>query len=271
MYLFFDIGATQIKLAISKNGQGFNTIRKIPTPAHFTDGIAIIEQYYKKNIKTNTLTAAIGGIAGLLDTQHSTTLCSPNLPSWDNMPIKKELTKKLRTKVFLENDADLAGLGEAVYGPGKEYDICAYLTVSTGIGGVRIVNKSIDRSAHGFEPGHQIINTTPPRTLEYYIGGRALEKRHSAEPHTITNKKVWHDATQKLGIGLNNLVMLWSPEIIILGGGQIHGSHYKITDIKKALQDVSTVPISLPKLVKSRYKDNSAFYGARALIAKMNS
>ena len=64
----------------------------------------------------------------------------------------------LLTDGYLANDSDLDGLGEATVGAGKGFNIVAYITVSTGIGGVRIVGGKIDVSTYGFEPGHQIID-----------------------------------------------------------------------------------------------------------------
>lgn len=86
--------------------------------------------------------------------------------------------------MFLANDADLVGLGEAVYGAGKGYKVVAYFTVSTGVGGARIVNKRIDKGVFSFEPGWQYVygqglnscNRQMYDFLEFFVSGTALAK-----------------------------------------------------------------------------------------------
>ncbi len=68
--------------------------------------------------------------------------------------LKKDLEKILNCDVILENDALLAGLGESFYGIGQRFNIFGYLTISTGIGGCKFVNKKADENVFGFEPGH---------------------------------------------------------------------------------------------------------------------
>jgi len=77
--------------------------------------------------------------------------------------------------VFIENDASIVGLGEAVSGAGMGEEIVVYITVSTGVGGTRIVSGEIDEHAYGFEPGHELINMQD--SLEDLVSGTAVEER----------------------------------------------------------------------------------------------
>src|SRR3989344_1426609 len=126
----------------------------------------LIDGMSKLPQRQNTLRMALR-FCGCLDAKKETIFHAPNMSKWDNRPLKKELQRALHTKnVFLENDTALVGLGEAVRGSGKGKQIVAYITVSTGINGVRIVNGEIDRSALGFEIGHQILDKNTRHTTE---------------------------------------------------------------------------------------------------------
>ena len=150
MYLLFDIGGTKTRLALSKDGKKFGDVVIIETPQKFEEGISVFKKAVEELTKGEKITKAVGAISGPLNREHSMVINAPNLKGWNNKPLQKELKKILSAPVVIENDAALVGLGEAVYGAGKGYDIVAYITVSTGVGGARIVNKAIDVSAMGF-------------------------------------------------------------------------------------------------------------------------
>lgn len=158
MYLLFDIGGTNIRLAISKDGKTFGNPKIFSTPKSFNDGMRFIKKEALEISGGKKIKAVAGGIAGHLDKNKTKLAGSPNLPAWVGKPLKRALEDSFGAPVVLENDASVVGLGEAVFGAGKGKSIVAYITVSTGIGGARIVDGRIDKSSSGFEPWHQIIN-----------------------------------------------------------------------------------------------------------------
>lgn len=79
------------------------------------------------------------GFAGMLDEKREKLIYAPNLKDFENKNLKRDLEKILETEVILENDATLAGLGEGKYGVGKNFDVFGYITLSTGVGGAKIV------------------------------------------------------------------------------------------------------------------------------------
>ncbi|MEK7090785.1 MAG: ROK family protein, partial [Patescibacteria group bacterium] len=116
-----------------------------------------------------------------------------------------------------------AGLSEAVRGAGNGKEIVAYITVGTGVGGARIVNGAIDANAMGFEPAYQIIDadgTMIPghRRLGRYISGAALEERYGTAPAEIKDPAIQEKLSLWLAIGLNNMIVHWSPDVVVLGG-----------------------------------------------------
>lgn len=226
MYLLFDIGGTNMRLAISKDGKTLGEPVIVTTPAEdFEAGIKQFMSVAAKLTEGSRIDAACGGIPGTLNYDKSMITRSPNMPGWNGKPLKERLEENLNAKVFLENDTSMIGLGEAMYGAGKGYDIVVYITVSTGVGGTRIVHGAIDENSLGFEPGHQILVADGPQCgcggsghLEALISGSAFEKKYRTHPKNIKDPNIWEEAALTLALGLNNVLVLWSPHIVLLGG-----------------------------------------------------
>nr|MBD3359321.1 ROK family protein [Candidatus Buchananbacteria bacterium] len=267
MYLLFDIGGTKTRLAITKNGKKLDQVKIFSTPEDFEFGSNLIYEQalvlsQRKKIKT-----VYGGLAGPLDKTKSKLLNAPNLPTWINKPFKNKLKQKFKVPVYLENDAALAGLGEANYGAGQGYKIIAYLTISTGVGGAKIVNRQIEQNSLGFEPGHQLINYDGKKnsqTLEENISGSYLQTKYKRPAKKIKDQKIWQNEARLLAYGLNNLVVLWSPEIIILGGSLMDSINLSL--VKKYLKQTVNIFPDIPDLKKAKKGDLSGLYGALSLI-----
>lgn len=271
MYLLFDIGGTKTRVALSADLKKIGALVIIPTPKNFKDGIAVLKKAFLKIASDKKIKAICGGIAGPLDKNKTKLINAPNLREWINKPLKKELEKIFNTTVYLNNDADLAGLGEAVFGAGKNKSIVAYMTISTGVGGTRIVNGTIDKSAIGFEPGHQIINFYGPACacggqghLESYISGPALKNRHQKEPYDIMDNKIWDGAAKILAYGINNTIIYWSPDIVILGGSVMN--KIPISRVDFYLKKIIKIFVKFPPIKKAALGDLSGFYGAMAFL-----
>lgn len=174
MYLLFDIGATKTRLALSKDLKSFADPVIFDTEQDYEKGIAGICNHVERMTREE-IKGIAGGISGTLDATRSKLTRSPNLSGWVNKPIDERLETDFKCPVFIENDAAVVGLGEAVSGAGMGKSIVMYMTVSTGVGGARIVNGEIDEHALGFEPGTEIIDMQ--HTLEELVSGRAVEER----------------------------------------------------------------------------------------------
>ena len=276
MYLLFDIGGTKTRLATSKDAVSFNTPIIIDTPQKFEEGISAFSTAVNKLVEGEKIEKAVGAVSGPLDKEHSMLVNAPNLKGWNGKPLKKELEKILSAPVVLENDAALVGLGEAVYGAGKGHNIVAYITVSTGVGGARIVGGKIDISSMGFEPGHQIIDFNGQDCpglgcngkghLEGYVSGNALQHRFGKHPAEITDEKVWEELAQWLAIGLNNSIVHWSPDIVVLGGSMMTKTPgISIERVKVHLEKVNHIFPGIPILKIAELEDVGGLYGALEL------
>lgn len=257
-----------MRLALSKDGRGFDKQKTVPTPQSFKEAVTQLKLISSELSEGEKIKAAVGGARR----PHNTIL-----PDWVNKPLKEELENALGSPVFLENDTALVGLGEAVKGAGRVHAIVAYVTVSTGVGGVRIVNSRIDQNALGFEPGHQVIVVDGALCgcggkghLESYVSGSAIERTYRQKPEAISDPSVWDELAKYLAIGLNNTIVHWSPEVVVLGGSMIVGEPgISIEKVQSYLGKTLRVFPECPKLVKAELGDSGGLYGALLFLEQV--
>lgn len=260
MYLVFDIGGTKTRVAISEDNQTFASSEIIPTLTNFNEAMIAFEKIVQKLSSGKQIKAAAGGVRALgLDKRKLAN--RKRLDLWVGEPLYERVQDIVKAPLFLENDADMAGLGEAVFGAGKGYTIVVYMTISTGVGGTRVVDGKTDINSLGFEPGYQIIHND--KNLGDYISGRALEDLYGQKAENIKDPKIWEEVAKYLAIGLNNLIVLWSPDIIVLGGSVTQSIPLDI--VAKDLKELLTI-FPLPKIVKSDLGNESGMFGALALL-----
>ncbi len=259
MYLLFDIGGTNLRVATS-DGKTLISSKIVPTPKDFEQGIEIIKQITNELAQGETIDKIAGGIAGPLDKAKTMLVSSPHIPGWVNKPLKSKLEEVLKTDVQIENDANIAGLGEATFGAGEDKNIVVYITVGTGLGGARIVDKKIDVNALGFEPGHQIIVIDGK---ECQCGGKGHLEAYVAGSY-VGRDADWNQVARYLSIGLNNTIVHWSPDIVILGGAVMKSLSIEI--IKEYLRKDLTIFPKAPEIVSAKLGDEGGLYGAMSML-----
>lgn len=204
------------------------------------------------------LTAIGIGAPGLSNPDNSILFTSPHLPGWRDVPLRGIIEKELGIKVFLINDANAAALGELYFGAGRGTCNLIYITVSTGIGGGIIIDGQVYTGSTGTagELGHMVIDDKGPLCncgnngcWETLASGTALSRqaRQQIEQGAKTSildyadndvervsAELIHKAAQAgddlarnliartgyyIGVGLANLINIFNPEIIVIGGG----------------------------------------------------
>lgn len=272
--LLFDIGGTNTRVAITADGKRFRTPTIFKTPKRFRAGVRLLTSTAERLAGSRRITVVSGGVAGTLAKNRECMINSPHLKAWIGKPIVQTLRRTFQAPVILENDSALVALGEATHGAGRGYDIVAYLTVSTGVGGARIVEQTIDKTAYGFEPGHQIIDRSGPRdngyrlrgTLETLVSGTAIQRRFGKSPREIRAPAVWKETAKLLALGLVNLTVLWSPHVIVLGGSMLKKPGIAVSDVRTALQHDLHGFLPIPKILRATLGDFGGLYGALELL-----
>lgn len=215
------------------------------------------------------------------------------LPGWQGGPIVADLGRLFRVKVAMENDADAAALGEAGWGAGKNKTRLIYITVGTGIGGGIILDGKLYRGVEHAHPeiGHHVIDVSGPACLCGFYGcweslasGPAMAGWMKAEsppnyPHredlsakTICELAQSGDALARravkreayyLGLGLANLVVLFTPDSIVLGGSVMKSAHFFLEGIRKVIaESCRYVPFEKTELALASLGEDANLIGA---------
>jgi glucokinase len=243
-------------------------------------------------------------IAGIIDSRHGIVTTSPNLPGWKNIPLRDEIARRLGAATRLVNDADAAALGENRFGAGRGARNMVYITVSTGIGGGIIINGNLYSGASGCagEFGHMTIDPDGPKCAcgrngcwEALASGSAIAREArrrlaAGEPSLLSNThparavtaeavgeaagkgdrlaiKVITTAGRYLGIGLANIINIFNPEMIVIGGGVSNLGETLLTPARRVIrQRAFDLPLSAVHIVRSQIGAAAGALGAAALV-----
>lgn len=189
------------------------------------------------------------------------------LPGWQGSKIVADLKQLFRVRVAMENDADAAALGEAGWGAGRNKTRLIYITVGTGIGGGIILDGALYRGVDHAHPeiGHHVIDASGPACMcgfhgcwESLASGPAMVAWIKTEapaeyPHrenlsaqkicglALAGDKLARRAVDReayyLGLGLANLVVLFTPDAIVLGGSVMKSANLFLEGIRKVIRE----------------------------------
>lgn len=260
--LAVDVGGTKILAALVSSTGEVLARRRQPTMASAGPDAVIQDIFKAVDIllaENKTEISGIGlAVAGLIDSEKGIVTTSPNLPGWEDVPLKAAFSQKYGVPTLLVNDASAAAWGEYCLGAGWGFKNLVYLTVSTGIGGGLVLDGQLYLGSGGAagELGHMIIDKNGPQDacgnlgcLESLasgkaIAGEAIKRLENGETSTlrqmaggdiksITAREVAEAASEgdslsldvtrqaavNLGLGLVNIVNIFNPDVIAIGGG----------------------------------------------------
>lgn len=258
-----DIGGTRTRVAWCESATNTHESPSIEaTPRAYREGLNFLRLEIERVSAGRRPEAIIIGLPGIVDTARCVLERSPHLPGWVGANLAEDL-KDLTPKVVVRNDASLVGLGEAVYGAGKGFGIVEYLTVSTGIGGARIVNGELDPAFEGFEPGFQIIDVAKGLTLEDIASGSAVEARFGRHPRDVAKTPAWKDVEHALAVGIHNTVLHWSPNVVVVGGSM--ANDLSALRLSTELSKIMRVHARLPEVRLATLGALGGIFGAIAL------
>jgi len=195
---------------------------------------------FSQTLIDNQRVGAVGvGTPGPIDYLTGVVLNPPNLPNWQNVPLRDILKDALGVPIMVDRDANCALLGEMWQGEARGVKNAVLITWGTGVGGAVLINGEIERGQSNLagEIGHMIIDKDGPACplghrgcLESLIGGAAVERAWGKDLATIMEgARAGRDQDQKIAtkigdtlqIGLKNLVTLYDPEVIIFDGSVV--------------------------------------------------
>lgn len=261
MYILIDIGGTKTRVALTEHREAFLPPAIFNTPQNFEEWFKEFNEVTTSMLQGKKVHGILVGVPATLDEHKETIKHAPHLLMWQGTNLKKILSERFSSPCMLENDTALVGLGEAIFGAGKGHSIVAYITISTGVNGVRITDGKIDKNISGFEIGHTIIDDHKP--VEYFISGSALEARYGKPSREVHDTALWEKVNHYAAILGANTTMYWSPSVIVYGGPVMNDLHIEI--IEKEARQIATVYDTMPVFVRGTLKDFGGLYGALAL------
>ena len=273
MILALDIGGTNIRSAIVEKTRIIN-YKKIKTPKNKKEILETLNEIIKSYEKPDKICVSAAGFERNGIMQHSLHA------DINEISLSKILKSKFHVPVYLDNDANCAGLAELHYGAGKSLNNFVLLTLGTGIGGAIIINKKLYRGKGGAgEIGSMIIDDKT--IFENLASGNAsveiakkfgFKKTDSFELEAKANKgdkkalAVYQKIGEYLGIGLANLAYIFDPDAIILGGGFSRVKHI-YAPAQKTLNKLYNLNPK-PKILNAKFSDNAGLIGAALLSNK---
>ena len=256
-----DIGGTSAKAAVVSSDGKIVARAQRATDVHAGTKtmIAVVEDLLGRSTDLDVEIRGVGvGAAGFIDSATGSVTFSPNL-TYDDPKVADALTGRIGLPVVVDNDANAAAWGERAFGCAKGCDDVSLVTLGTGIGSGFIVAGRLIRGSTGAgaEIGHTIVDPRGPACgcglrgcLEQLASGTAIARMareavgsdpesrivqlagsaaeirsedvsQAAGEDDETAREVLRQAGRSLGVGLSNVVNLFDPQVIVLGGGLV--------------------------------------------------
>jgi glucokinase len=250
-YLGIEIGGTKLQLVLGN--EKAQILKRFRFVVDRNAGAEEIRQHIAKtlrDLRSEQLSAIGVGYGGPIDRATGKVLVSYQIEGWSDFPLKEWLGDLTGVTTVVDNDANVAALGEALHGAGKSYNNVLYITLGSGVGSGIVLYKKIYHGAFPGEAemGHIRLDKTG-RTIESSCSGWAVDKKirdavlnypegifaklvkekgEGAEARSLAVAvqlndaqalKILDETCDDLAFGISHAVHLLHPEIIILGGG----------------------------------------------------
>ncbi len=254
-----DLGGTNVRtLLVDENGKTYSEVKDNTERENGPDYVCakIIRQI--ESLDTSICgglqgVSGIGiGVPGPVDTVKGTMIMATNLPGFENYPICDKLADRFNLPTFIDNDANVAGLAEALLGAGKDYPTCYYVTISTGIGGAFIVDGKLVSGGRGHagEIGNIIVKNNGykfgglnPGAAEGETSGTAITRKgkellgedrvnHAGDVFRLASEgdlkaqSIVDECISELATMFANIAHTVDPHCFVIGGGVMKSREY---------------------------------------------
>jgi len=291
-----DIGGTKIAAGmVDDSGKVLSRMEAPTDPNRYSEGVERIAQMLRKTAqRAGVECTGIGiGSTGPVDPMRGEFGDVDFLPGWRGKSPVKDLAQIFNVRVALENDGDAAALAESGWGAGRNRSRLIYLTVGTGIGGGIVLDGKLYRGVDGAHPevGHQVLDPAgPPCSCGFHgcweslAAGPAMvawlaEHMPAGYPHRegITAQRICELAQQGdelalqavkreafyLGLGLANLINLYTPDAIVLSGSVMKSAPLFLDRIREVIRSgCRFVPAEKTQLTLASLGEDSNLIGA---------
>jgi len=287
-----DIGGTKILSAIID--ESGNIVKSLRVPSEGKEGRDKILSHLYEAIEGLISEDIVGigiGTAGQVDPDSGTIVtATPNLKDWAGTPLKDIIEKKFGLPTYVDNDGNVAALGEWWAGGGRGARCLLCLTIGTGIGSGIVYEGKVFRGAKGVgaELGHMSIKYDGIRCncggigcIEAYASGPALMKKlqekgkpiatpddvlRYAESGDIIVLEAIEEIGTLLGYAMVSFINIFNPDIILLSGGVSNLGDFLIRPIRKIVNTYALPGGRDVKITRATLGENAGVVGASALV-----
>lgn len=276
-----DLGGTNMRAAVV-SGEGEILTRHVdPTPREAMHPNGLVALIWEVASGSGAERAVIG-VPGRVDHAAGRLEYAPNLPAhWAGHLSEAMLADGIGMTASLANDADLAAVGEYRFGAGRGSLDMVYVTISTGVGcGVILSGKLVHGRRSLAEAGHTVIDRRAAegrRTFETQASGSALGRLageaglDARGPELVglvrkgdpAARRAWDSMVEAAGVGLANLAHLFSPEVIVVGGGVGLAGELLLEPLRAAVDAHGPRDLPQPiRIVPAELGDDAGLTGA---------
>lgn len=281
-YIGIDLGGTNVRVAkVDENG---TIIKDIIKPSHGLEGPQVINDNIIEILKEHDLSDVEGiglAIPGPVDDVRNVITQATNIPGCEDYPFADNISKATGKKVYLDNDANVAGLGEAMFGAGKGYKTVYYLTHSTGIGGALVIDQKVHCGHKGYagEVANVIVDPDAKQYPNYaHLNKGGVESLASGTAIGLIGNDVFgeegNSSRKVFGLAKNgdekalaiidkmakdfatcmaDISAIVAPDVFVIGGGCSHSHDQYFDKIEKYFKEMAhpgmrDIPIKLAEL-----------------------
>ena len=289
-----DIGPTRTRLGLADLRGELLARRIVPTtpgadPTTLLGQLAdaIHSLIREADLTSSRLLAVAAGVPGVVDPQHGTLVGLSNLKDWGRAPVGAILEGHLSVAAVVENDVNLAILGEHWKGAARGHDTCVFLTFGTGIGAGIMINGQLYHGHH-FLAGEIGLMCMGPQYVETEFGSRGCLETLSGlgalrtkwnqgaahSPDWVSNlfqaaangdelaQRTVTDAGTLLGIAAANVCSVLDPSLVVLGGALVAQGAPLVTDVRRIIGRFIPTP---PPVVVSDLEKDAPLWGSLLL------
>lgn len=250
-FIGVDLGGTNVRAAkVDEQGQLLQVVKEATEIDQGVDHVIQKIISMIESIDGYQECEGIGmGVPGPVDTKNGKMMLASFLPGFEGYPLVKHFRDHFQMPVYMDNDVNVACMGEAMLGAGKNHDSVYYVTLSTGVGGALVIDKRVVSGAHGFagEIGNVIIDRNRKDISHLNVGaveneasGTAITRKgkelfgddrihHAGDVFDLAREKnpqaisLCEEATYDLAQLFSIIAHICDPEVFVLGGGLMKG------------------------------------------------
>ena len=311
VYVGVDLGGTNIAVGIVDEAgkilseASVKTLSSRPWQEIIRDmGHCILTALEKGNFKVEDVKSVGVGIPGMADQETGKVIFCTNL-GWADIPLREELQKYINKPVYIDNDANVAGLAENYAGVSAGSNSSIFVTLGTGVGGGIIVDGKTWTGAHNrageighmtlipdgipctcgnngcverycsatalIRMGKQAFNSYPDCEIARLCGGdpdkiSAKTVIDAAKAGDSVAKRIFDEYTRYLTLAINTMISFFDPEVVVIGGGVSHAGEMLINAIREQLPlYLMFKSVAAPRIELAKLGNEAGIIGAAML------